>query len=161
MKLPIFLLASVFHLCSGFSVELRGELTEEACTGEEYADFSSCTTVGTAGNPLLPMLAQLQGEAFVNPGGNRELSCVTCTGGAPRGTYCFTMCGGRRRLEEGADMHDSSRRLDEVAIFEDGAYTGNPGAVHIAEAIMECFLGDDSSTNHPCLGNTLSLIVTL
>jgi hypothetical protein len=136
-------------------VELKGELTEEACSGDEYADFSSCTTFGAG-----PLSAQLHGQGFVNPEGDRQLSCAGCTGGAPRGTWCFTMCGGRRRLGEDTDEHDS-RRLDNSAIFEDGAFVGNPGAVNIAEKIMTCFLGGDASTNHPCLGSVVSMIVTL
>jgi hypothetical protein len=73
------------------------------------------------------------------------------------------MCGGRRRLEEGMDEHDS-RRLDNIAIFEDGAFDGDKKAVQIAEKIKECFFGDDqdgASTNHPCLGSIVSMIVTL
>jgi hypothetical protein len=44
MKLHLLLLVSLFSLSSGFMAELKGPLTEEACTGLEYADFKRCVT---------------------------------------------------------------------------------------------------------------------
>jgi hypothetical protein len=167
MKLQLTLLASVVSLSSGFMVELTGPLTEEACTGEEYAEFMHCATLGAAADPSLAGLTDLEWEAFVNRGGERQLSCKGCpSSGAPRGTYCFTMCGSNRRrgLEEGTDA-PNLRRVQEapydVAVFDDGAYTGEDEVKQIAEAIMDC-LGD-VSTNHPCLGSTdtMTLTVTL
>jgi hypothetical protein len=160
MKLHLILLASLFHLFNGFMVELRGELTEETCTGEEYADFSSCTTLALLGNPILPLSLLgnpiLQGQAFINPDVRQLQTCNACPGGSPRGTWCFTVCNARRRLGEDTDKQDS-RRLDHTAIFEDGAFEGHAGAVHIGEKIMECFVGE----NHPCLGSIVSMVVTL
>jgi hypothetical protein len=164
MKLHLLLLASLFNLSSGFVAELRGPLTEEACTGEEYADFLHCATLGAAADPSLPVLAQLDQEAFVNRGGERKLGwCSGCRGGAPRGTFCFTVCGGRRLSEEGTDT-PNLRRLQQrefVAAFEDGAFTGNGKSKRIAKDIIEC-LGA-ATPNHPCLGSTdtMTLTVTL
>jgi hypothetical protein len=159
MNLRLILLASLFHLSSGVTVELRGHLADVACTGEEYADFSYCTTLGEAGDVSAPLMALLQGQAFVNSRGKRQMNCEGCEGGAPRGTYCFKTCSGRSHLKEDTD---TPRRLDNVAVFKDGAFDGNAGAIQIAEAIMECFL-EDASNYHPCLGNTdtMTLIVTL
>jgi hypothetical protein len=159
MKLHLIILASLFHLSSGVTVELRGQLTDEACTGEEYADFSYCTTLGVAGDVSAPLMALLQGQAFVNSSGKRQMNCAGCTGGAIRGTYCFKTCSGRSHLKKDTA---TPRRLDNVAVFKDGAFDGNAGAVQIAEAIMECFL-EDASNYHPCLGNTdtMTLTVTL
>jgi hypothetical protein len=85
------------------------------------------------------------------------------TGGAPRGTFCFTVCGGRRRLsEEGTMDTPNLRRLvkpDFAAVFEDGKYTGNGKAKQIAKAIIECV--GDVSTNHPCLGSTDTMVLTI
>jgi hypothetical protein len=167
MKLHLLLLASLFNLSSGrFMAELRGPLTEEACTGDEYADFKHCATLGAAADPSLPVLAELEEEALVNRGGDRRLQfnwCSGCTGGAPRGTFCFTVCGGRRLSEEGMDTPNLRRleRPDFVAVFEEGAYTGNGKSKRVAEAIIGCLGG--ISTSHPCLGttDTMTLTVTL
>jgi hypothetical protein len=162
MKLHLLFLASLFSLSSGFMVELRGPLTEEACTGEEYFDFKHCATLGAATDPSLPVLAELDEEAFVNHGGERQLGwCDGCRGGAPRGTFCFTVCGGRRLGEDSMDT-PNLRRLDQpefVAVFEGGTYTGNGKSKRIAEAIIEC-LGD-VQTYHPCLGSTDSMTLTV
>jgi hypothetical protein len=145
--------------------ELRGPLTGEVCTGEEYADFKHCVTMGAEADPNLPShFTELEEEAFTNhAGGHRQLysPCGGCRSGAPKGTFCYTYCGtGRRRLEEVTDTPDL-RRLEEdnVAVFQDGSYIGNDDAKQVAELIMEC-LGD-VSTSHPCLGSTdtMTLIV--
>jgi hypothetical protein len=55
MKLHLALcLASLFSLSSGFMAELRGPLTDEACSGEEYADFEECVMVATEADSNLP-----------------------------------------------------------------------------------------------------------
>jgi hypothetical protein len=166
MKLHLLLLASLFNLSSaGFMAELRGPLTDEACTGEEYAEFKHCATLGAAADPSLPVLAELEEEAFVNRGGERQLGwCSGCNGGAPRGTFCFTVCGGRRLSEEEGMVTPNLRRLERpefVTVFEDGVYTGNGKSKRVAEAIIGCLGG--ISTNHPCLGSTdtMTLTVTL
>jgi hypothetical protein len=167
MKLHLLLLALLFSLSSGFMTELRGNLTEMACTGEEYAEFKHCATMGVDADPIIPEdFTELEENFFVNRGGDdRKLMgwCTGCTGGAPRGTFCFTVCGGRRLSEEGMDT-PNLRRLDQpdfVAEYEDGIYTGNGRAKRIAQATMEC-LGD-VSTKNPCLGSTdtMTLIVRL
>ena len=180
MKLHLLLLSSLFHLSSGFMAELRGPLTEAACTGEEYADFRHCAEHGVETDQSLPALndATLEDLAFINHGheDDRRLQfnwCSGCTGGAPRGTFCFTVCGGRRRLsEEGTMDTPNLRRLAQsvlvaelvavpelVAVFENGEYTGNGKAKQISKAIIEC-LGD-VSTNHPCLGSTDAMVLTV
>jgi hypothetical protein len=172
MKLHLLLLSSLFHLSSGFMAELRGPLTEAACTGEEYADFRHCAALGVAADQSIPALneSELDDIAFMNHGNDddRRLQfnwCRGCRGGAPRGTFCFTVCGGRRRLsEEGATGMDTPnlRRLDQpdsVAVFEKGAYTGNGKAKQVAKATIEC-LGD-VSTNHPCLGSLDTMVLTV
>jgi hypothetical protein len=165
MKLLLLVVASLLNLSSGaFMAELRGPLNEEACTGTEYADFKQCATLGAESDSSLPVLAELEEEAFVNRGGERQLGwCSGCTGGAPRGTFCFTVCGGRRLSEEGMATPNLRRleRPEFVAVFEDGAYTGNGKSKRIAEAIIGCLGG--VSTNHPCLGTTdkMTLTVTL
>jgi hypothetical protein len=66
MKLHLLLLASLFNLSSaGFMVELTGTLAEEACTGEEYADFKYCVNQSTASDPFLTESTDLVDEAFV------------------------------------------------------------------------------------------------
>jgi hypothetical protein len=163
MKLHLLFLASLFSLSSAeFMAELRGPLTGEKCTGEEYYDFEHCAMLGAAADPSLPVLAELEEEAFVNHGGQRQLNwCNGCRGGAPRGTFCFTVCGGRRLAEEGKDT-PNLRSLDPpdfVAVFEDGAYTGNGKSKRIAQAIIEC-LGDVPKY-HPCLGSTDTIVLTV
>jgi hypothetical protein len=59
MKLHLPILASLFTLSGGFMAELRGPLTEDVCTGEEYADFTHCVTLGVAADPSLPVLTDL------------------------------------------------------------------------------------------------------
>jgi hypothetical protein len=164
MKLHLVLLALLFNLSSGFMAEMKGRLTEEACIGDEYADFKSCVTQGVAADPNRAGLNDSEDVAIVNRGGERRLNCSKCPGNSPRGTWCFTVCGRRRRrgLEEGTDTANL-RRVQEAdtAVFQGGAYTGNDEAKEIAKAIIEC-LGD-VSTNHPCLGktDTMTLTVTL
>jgi hypothetical protein len=166
MKLHLLLLASLFNASSGeFMAELRGKLTEEACTGAEYADFKYCAIQGAAAaDPSLPALAEIEEEAFVNRGGERQLGwCSGCNGRAPKGTFCFTVCGGRRLSEKGMDT-PNLRRLEKpefVSAYEKGAYTGNGKSIRVAEAIIDC-LGV-LSANHPCLGSTdtMTLRVTL
>jgi hypothetical protein len=173
MKLYLLLLPSLFHLSRGFMAELRGPLTDEACTGEEYADFRHCAAHGVETDQSLPALneAALDDMAFINHGheDDRRLNhgfnwCSGCTGGAPRGTFCFTVCGGRRRLSEKEGTMDTPnlRRLDPpefVAVFENGEYTGNGQAKQIAKAVMECL--ENVSTKHPCLGSTDTMVLTV
>jgi hypothetical protein len=166
MKLHLILLvSSLFNLSSGlFTVELTGPLTEEPCTGEEYADFKHCVMLGAAADPSLDVLTDVEENSSVNLGGVRHLgnACTPCTGREPRGTFCFTYCGpGRRLLEKGSMDHTPNlRRLqksDSVsASFKGGTSTGNGEAKKIVDAIMTC-LGD----NHPCLGNTVDMTLTV
>jgi hypothetical protein len=161
MKLHLILLASLFHLSNGFEVTLRGQLTEEPCSGEEYTEFENCVMVGVASDPSLGdvLTDHFEGGAFMNTGGFRKLQtsspCGGCTGQEPRGTFCFTYCdsgrGGRRRLSEDG--------TDDVSVFEDGAYEGNDKATDFAKVIMEC-LGD-ASTNDPCLPDTANMALTV
>jgi hypothetical protein len=169
MKLHLLLLASLLNLSSGIMVELKGTLAEEACTGEEYADFKYCVKQSAALDPFLPQWTDFEDEAFVHRdhGDDRQLGwCDGCPYEAPRGTFCFTVCGGRRRLEEAADT-PNLRRVQELteehkhAEFGDGSYTGNGEAKEIAREIIECLVED--STHHPCLGSAdkMKLKVTL
>jgi hypothetical protein len=163
MKLHLVLLVSLFNLSSGFMAELRGPLAAEECTGDEYALFKHCATLGAEADPNLSVLAEIEEIALVNRGDERKLSCSGCTGGAAIETFCYTWCAsGRRLLEGGMDTPNLRRELqDNVCIFESGAYIGSGDARDIAEAVIAC-LGD-ASTNHPCLGttNTMTLIVTV
>jgi hypothetical protein len=166
MKLHLIILASVFNLSSGFMAELKGPLTEEACTGQEYADFKNCVMMAAAADPNLAEFTDIEDEAFVNRGDDRKLSCYCCpSSGAPKGHWCYVMCGSRRRLLETAGMDSSNLRRDvqeaDTAVVEDGAYTGNIEAILILEDITQCL--EDVSTNHPCLGSTdtMTLTVTL
>jgi hypothetical protein len=160
MLLRLLLLASLCNLSSGFVAQLKGLLTEEACNGEEYADFTKCAMLGAAADPNLSAFANFEEEGFMNRGGERQLddhcqtefNCPT-DGSAPRGTFCFTQCGSgrRRRLsEKGTDTPKHLRRVqhDNVASFQGGVYTGNDDAKEIAQYIITC-LGD----SHPCLGS--------
>jgi hypothetical protein len=170
MKLHLLLLASLCNLSSGIMVELKGKLAEEACTGEEYADFKYCVKQSSALDPFLTQWTDFEDEAFVHRdhGDERQLGwCDGCPYGAPRGTFCFTVCGGgRRRLEEATDK-PNLRRVQELtqeykrAEFEGGNYTGNGDAKQIAREIIECLAED--STHHPCLGSAdkMKLKVTL
>jgi hypothetical protein len=160
MKLHLLLLASVFNLSSGFMAELTGTLAEEACTGAEYADFKQCVTEDAS----MADFIDSKDEAFVNRGGDRKLSCWGCpASGAPRGTWCFVMCGSRRGrlLEEITDTPNFLRRVqaDDSAVFAGGEYTGNDEAGKLAEGIIECLGG--LSTNHPCLGDTANMTLTV
>jgi hypothetical protein len=165
MKLSLLLLASLFNASSGeFMAELRGRLTEEPCTGAEYADFKYCAMMGIAADPSLPALAEIEEEAFVNRGGERQLGwCSGCNGRAPKGTFCYTVCGGRRLSEKGMDTPNlrSLEKPEFVSAYENRVYTGNDKSNRVAEAIIDC-LGV-LSTNHPCLGSTdtMTLRVTL
>jgi hypothetical protein len=167
MKLHLALLASLFHLSNGFTATLRGQLTEEPCSGEESPDFEQCVMLGVAADPSLAdvLTDHFEGDAFMNRGGVRKLqSASPCSGchpdvDYPRGTFCFTYCNdpgtGRRLSEDGTDAPDL------VAVYEDGAYKGNSEAADIAKVIIECL--SDASTNDPCLPDTvkMSLTVTL
>jgi hypothetical protein len=160
MKLHLLLLASVFNLSSGFMAELKGTLAEEACTGKEYADFKQCVTADES----MAGFVDFEDEAFVNRGDGRKLSCVGCPpSGAPRGTWCFTMCGSRRRrlLEEDTDTPNFLRRVqeDDSAVFAGGEYSGNEEAKELAKGIIKCLEG--LSTNHPCLGDTVKMELTV
>jgi hypothetical protein len=158
MKLHLLLLASLFNLSSGFMAELRGQLTGEDCTGDEYADFKKCTNqVVLNYDESFPNFTEHEEIFFVNRGGDdRKLNwCNGCNGQAPRGTFCFTVCGGRRLSEEGMDT-PNLRRLDQpdfVALFQDGTYTGNNDmARQITRDIIDCIgrgLSEDS-----CLGSS-------
>jgi hypothetical protein len=167
MKLHLLLLASVFNLSSGFMAELQGTLAEQACTGEEYADFKQCVTQGATADSSISEFTDFEDVAIVNRGGDdrRLLNCATqCTGYEPRGTWCFTICGSRsrRRLEEATDMPNLRRaQAADSAVYEDKQYTGNTEAKEIAVEIIDCL--KDLSPNHPCLGSTdgMKLTVTL
>jgi hypothetical protein len=177
MKLHLLLLPSLFHLSSGLMAELRGPLTEVACTGDEYDDFRHCVAEGMGTDAVvdLPVLdaSELNEVAFMN-NNDRRLNhggsvnwCGGCQGGAyAKGSFCFTFCNnGRRRLSEevttGMDSPNLRRLVqpDFVAVFENGAYTGNGEAKQIAKATIEC-LGD-VSTNHPCLGSIDTMVLTI
>jgi hypothetical protein len=163
MKLHlILLLASVVNLSSGFMAEVKGSLGEEACTGDEYADFKECVMEGVAADPNLAGFVDVEDVAIVNRGGERRLNCAKCPESAPRGTWCFVMCGsnGRRRLEEGMDTNNL-RRVQEVdtAVFQGGAYTGNVEAISILKVMTTCL--DDGFTHHPCLGTTDKMTMTV
>jgi hypothetical protein len=164
MKLHLILLASLFHLSSGFEVELKGPMNEEACTttGKEYADFKHCVKLGVAlsRNPSLEVLTGLNGDAFMHRKGDRQLQsyCAGCPGGSPRGSFCFTYCGMRRRLDEDTDKSNLRRvqQADSV-LFKGGAYTpANGEAQHIAQVIIECLVDD-----YPCLGNPVDMTLTV
>ena len=162
MKLHLFLLASLFPLSNGFTAKLKGKLTEEPCSGEEYPDFERCVMLGVAADPSLVadhvLTDHFEGAAFMNSGGVRKLQqknpCSACTGEEPRGTFCFTKCNPRRRLSK-----DDTDTPDVVAVFEDGAYKGNSEATDIAKVIIEC-LGV-ASTNDPCLPDTVDMTLTV
>jgi hypothetical protein len=162
MKLHLLLLASVFNLSSGFMAELTGTLADEACTGVEYADFKQCVTADES----MADFIDSEDEAFVNRGGDRKLSCWGCPlSGAPRGTWCFVMCGTRRGrlLEEVTDTPNFLRRVQEDdsadAVYADGLYTGTDEAKELAKGIIECLGG--LATNHPCLGDTANMGLTV
>jgi hypothetical protein len=167
MKIYLLLLASLFSLSSGFMAELRGPLTDEACSGTEYADFEQCVMDATDADLNLPSkLTAIEEKAFMDDvGGQRKLQynmCGGCRGGAPRGTFCYTYCGrGRRLLEDATDTPDLKRLLEEdrVAIFRGDEYIGNTEAIQVAKDVIECFGG--LSTSHPCLGSTdtMTLII--
>jgi hypothetical protein len=172
MKLHLLLLASVslFNLSSGFMAELRGPVTAEECTGDEYAGFQHCAMLGAEVDPSLVVLSEIEEEALVNHRDSRwQLSCSGCLDRAPTDTFCYTFCasdGRRLALEQGVllDTPPNLRRVmveDNIAIFENGYYIGGDDARDIAEDIIAC-LGD-VLTHHPCLGtiNTMSLIVTV
>jgi hypothetical protein len=158
MKLHLLLLASLFHLSSGFMAELKGPLSGEACTGTEYADFKTCVVA----DPVLPVLQETEEEAFVSHGPARGLQsyCAGCPGGSPRGSFCFTYCGRRRLSEEVTDTPNLRRVQEEgYALFAGGVFTGTGTALDIATDIVEC-LGD-VATNHPCLGSTETMTLTI
>jgi hypothetical protein len=163
MKLIFILFATLFHLSNGFTVTLKGKLTEEPCSGEEYADFELCVMRGVAIDPNLTGVSNenFEGGSFVYGGGVRKLQstnpCGACTGREPKGTFCFTYCndpGSRRRVSE-----DGTDAPDLVAVFEDGTYEGNSEAVDIAKVIIKC-LGEES-TNDPCLPDTANMTLTV
>jgi hypothetical protein len=161
MKLHLLLLVSLFSLSSGFMAELKGPLTEEACTGLEYADFKRCVTADES----MAGFVDSEDESFINRGGDgRKLSCDGCpASGAPRGTWCFTMCGRGRRLQEEVTDTPNLRRLvqpDEfTAVFGGGELTGSGKAKQVAKTIIECF--EKLSDNHPCLGSTVDMTLTV
>jgi hypothetical protein len=167
MKLHLLLLISLCSFSSGYMVELRGPLTAEECTGNEYAGFKHCAMLGSEVDPNFSVLSGIEEEALVNRGDSRRrLSCSGCTDGATTETFCYTFCArGRRLLEEGVHTGTPNlRRImveDNIAIFENGAYMGGGDARDIAEDVVVCL--EDVLTNHSCLGtiNTMSLIVTV
>jgi hypothetical protein len=168
MKLHLLILASLFHLSSaGFMAELRGQITEEVCSGEEYADFKRCVEKGLAQGG--ENLTEIEEEAFVNRGNedNRHLEggvnyCSGCTGGAGVGTFCYTVCGGRRRLEQGTDKTGLRRlpQAEKTATIVNGVESGNGKAKKIARSILDC-LATDESDLHPCLGSTNEMALTV
>jgi hypothetical protein len=162
MKLHLLLSVSLlFHLSSGYMVELTGPLNaEETCTGGEFVDFKECAELGAA-EAGLPDPDEIEGEAYVthDHGSGRRLGiCGGCPYGAPRGTFCYTWCGrGRRRLQE--DGTDAPPPQDNVAIYSGNVYTGNLEAIEVAEAIVGCL--ESKAASHPCLGSaaTMTLVV--
>jgi hypothetical protein len=170
MKLHLILLASVFNLSSGFVAEVRGALSEETCTGDEFADFKGCVMKGVAANPSLAGFVDVEDAAFMNREGDRRLNlCAVCPPAAMRrGIWCFYICGhgrGRRGLEEVTDTPNLRRVQEEAAtdtaVFEGKtrAYTGNVEAILILEAMTTCL--DDGFTHHPCLGTTDTMTMTV
>jgi hypothetical protein len=161
MKLNLILLTTLFQLSSGFTVTIRGQFTEEPCSGEEYPEFERCVLRGVAIDPNLTGVSNdnFDGGFYMNHGGERKLQsaspCGACTGDEPKGTFCFTFCNdpGSRRLVS-ADGTDT-------AVFEDGTYEGNSEATDIAKVIIKCLVG--VSTNDPCLPDSanMALSVTL
>jgi hypothetical protein len=155
MKLHLILVASLFNLSSGFMVELKGPLNEEACSGEESDDFIDCVALGAALDPKLALLADLLENGFMNFGGERKLSwCAGCKGIEPRGTFCFTMCNQNRRLDT-----PNLRRVQaaDSAVFKDGVYTPENGeAQQVAEHIIECL-----SDEYACLGDPVDMTLTV
>jgi hypothetical protein len=156
MKLNLLLLALLFSLSSGFMAELRGPLTDETCSGHEYADFVNCIKLATEEDPnLAEQLTPIEQKSFTG-GGQRKLynPCGGCRGGAPKGHFCYTYCGKRRReLWELTDTPDtSSLEEDKIAVYDCGDYIGNDEAIKVAQDVMQCFAG--LSENHPCLGST-------
>jgi hypothetical protein len=167
MKLIFILFTTLFHFSNGFTVTLRGKLTEEPCSGEEYVDFERCVTRGVAIDPNLTSVSNenFDGGSFNFGGGVRKLQegeassspCAACTGREPKGTFCFTYCndpGSRRRVSE-----DGTDTTDLVAVFEDGTYEGNSEATDIAKVIIECLR--EESTNDPCLPDTANMTLTV
>ncbi len=122
MKLHLILLASVFNLSSGFVAEVRGALSEETCTGDEFADFKGCVMKCVAANPNLAGFVDVEDAAFMNREGDRRLNlCAVCPPAAMfRGHWCFYVCGStrRRRLEEEEDI------VEEVRGLESGSHEG-------------------------------------
>jgi hypothetical protein len=169
MKLHLILLVSVFNLSSGFVAEVRGALSEETCTGDEFADFKGCVMKGVAADPNLAGFVDDEDAAFVNRGGERRLDlCAVCPQAAMfRGHWCFYVCGSTRRrgLEEGTDTPNLRRvqaeAATDTAVFEGetGAYTGNVEAISILRAMTTCL--DDGFTHHPCLGTTDTMTMTV
>jgi hypothetical protein len=167
MKSIFILFATLFHLSSGFTVTLRGKLTEEPCSGEEYAEFERCVMRGVASDENLTGVSNdnVEGGGFMYGGGVRKLQegeassspCAACTGREPKGTFCFTFCndpGSRRRVSE-----DGTDTPDAVAVFEDGTYEGDSEATEIAKVIIMC-LGEESA-NDPCLPDTADMMLTV
>jgi hypothetical protein len=159
MKLHLILLASLFNLSSGFMTEVKGPLGQEACTGDEYADFQTCITQGIAADSNLAGLIDIEDEAIVNRGGKRKKHCDVCPRSAHRGTWCFTLCGSTkmrpRRLEKGMNTPNLRRGPEaDTAVFEKGAYTGNAEAILILEAMTTCL-------DNPCLGTTDTMTMTV
>jgi hypothetical protein len=84
--------------------------------------------------------------------------------GAPRGTWCFVRCGTRRGrlLQEVTDTPNFLRRVqedDSDAVYAGGLYTGTDEAKELAKGIIECLGG--LATNHPCLGDTANMGLTV
>jgi hypothetical protein len=156
MKLSLIIFASLLNLAmGGFMAELTGSLTEELCTGAEYADFKKC---------LPDNVVDEEDEARVNRGGDRKLGwCSGCVGYYPRGTFCFTVCGRfSRRLEEGTNLrHLQGLAGSGTAEYKDGDYIGTGDALKYAEGIIDCL--KNHTATHPCLGDTanMNLVVTV
>jgi hypothetical protein len=162
MKLHLILLTSLFRLSNGFEVTLRGELTEEPCSGEEHLDFDRCVMKGVAEDPSLAdhVWTEVGGGFTMNRGSVRKLQtaspCGACDGTEPPNHFCITYCKAdqRRLSEDGTDL---------VAVYKDGKYEGNSEATEIAKVIIDCLGDSDVSANDPCLPDTakMSLKVTL
>jgi hypothetical protein len=160
MKLLLLIFASLFHLSSGFTAELKGTLTQEECTGREYANFKSCVVEGfeKAGHAISGGLD----ESFINHGRGRDLpSCSTCPSGAWRGSWCFTFCGSSRRLEQSTEKTGGLRRLQtsEVHYVNGDLVSGDGEALKIAVVFLTCFA--THSADDPCLGSMDAMELTI
>jgi hypothetical protein len=142
--------------------ELKGPLTQEVCTGTEYADFKACVQEGylaTTGEVLSGGID----ESFMNHGDRVLGYCPSsCT---PQymfqGHYCFVMCTGRRRLEQGTEKTGLRRlQTSDEAHFVNGALVSGGGeAEAIGNIFITCFA--THSEKDPCIGGMDEMELTI